>query len=75
MKQLSNNDIAKLVHRVFSTEDGQKLLTLINTKFLYEPEPNPNAVNVGFEAGLVSGNREVIKWINTQMANSQNLTD
>lgn len=72
---LSNEDIAKLVYRVFSTEDGQKLLAHLNTEFLYNPKIPPNASNIEFVSGLAEGGREVIKWMNSQMANSQNLSD
>lgn len=67
------DDLAKLVYRVFSSDDGQKLLQYLNTEFVYNSKINPKTVNIEFNSGFNEGQREVIKWINTQMANSQNL--
>lgn len=75
MAKLTDKQEADLFYRVFSTEDGQKALQILNEKYIYSNSVPPKAVNIEFNAGIVEGERGLMKWILSKMAQSQNSND
>ena len=59
--------LSKAYKRLFSTEDGKKVLGDLNQKFIYNNNTNLEAVNPNYEAAYHNGESGVVKYCHLQM--------
>jgi hypothetical protein len=59
--------MAKAYKRLFSSEDGAKVLADLNQRFIYNNTTNLDAVNPNYEAAFHNGESGVVKFCHLQM--------
>lgn len=59
--------LAKAYRRLFSTEDGKKVLADLNQRFIYNNTTNLDAINPNYEAAFHNGESGVVKFCHLQM--------
>ena len=65
--------IAKAYKRLFTTDDGVKVLNDLNQKFIYNNNTQLDAVNVNYESAYHNGESGVVKYCHTKMGLVENL--
>lgn len=60
--------LAKAYKRLFSTEDGVKVLNDLSERFIYNNNTSLDAINPNYEAAYHNGERGVVKSIHTKIA-------
>jgi len=66
-KKQAQSDLAKSYHRVFTTEDGQRILSDLTRRFVYENDTPFSSSNVDYEAAYHNGEAGSVKFIINQM--------
>ena len=64
-------DLAKSYHRVFTTDDGQRILSDLTKRFVYENDTSFGSENIDYEAAYHNGEAGVIKFVINQMKHSE----
>jgi len=59
--------LAKAYKRLFSTEDGQKVLADLNQRYIYNNTTSLDAVNPNYESAVHNGESAVVRWCHLQM--------
>ena len=64
-------DLAKAYHRVFTTEDGARILADLTRRFVYDNDTSFGAENINYEAAYHNGEAGVIKFLINQMKQAE----
>jgi|TARA_R110000787_G_scaffold24258_5_gene69018 hypothetical protein len=67
IKKQAQSDLAKSYHRVFTTEDGERILADLIRRFVYENDTEFGSSNINYEAAYHNGEAGSIKFIINQM--------
>jgi hypothetical protein len=71
IRRQNASDIAKSYNRAFTTEDGQRILSDLNKRFLYDNDTSFGSANINYEAAYHNGESGVIKFILNQIAQAK----
>jgi len=66
-------ELARLFHRVFSTDDGRKLLEHLTHKFVFNNDTPFTSQNIEYESGYHAGEAGVVKMIIHQITAAEDL--
>jgi len=64
-------DLAKCYHRVFTTDDGQRILSDLTRRFVYDNDTSFVSENINYEAAYHNGEAGVIKFLINQMKQAE----
>ncbi len=64
-------DLAKAYHRVFTTEDGARILADLTRRFVYDNDTSFGAENINYEAAYHNGEAGVVKFLINQMKQAE----
>jgi hypothetical protein len=64
-------DLAKSYHRVFTTDDGARILSDLTKRFVYDNDTSFGSENIDYEAAYHNGEAGVIKFVINQMKHSE----
>tara|TARA_B100000780_G_C21011943_1_gene405286 strand:+ start:296 stop:577 length:282 start_codon:yes stop_codon:yes gene_type:complete len=67
IRKQNASDLAKFYHRVFTTDDGQRILSDLTKRFVYENDTSFGSENINYEAAYHNGEAGVIKFLINQM--------
>jgi len=59
--------MAQAYHRLFTSDDGQRVLTDLNQRYVFNNTTSFDSVNVNYEAAYHNGEASVIKHIIKQL--------
>mgnify|MGYP003646796505 FL=1 len=65
------SDLAKSYHRVFTTDDGQRILSDLTRRFVYDNDTSFGSGNINYEAAYHNGEAGVIKFLINQMKQAE----
>ena len=65
------SDLAKSYHRVFTTDDGQRILSDLTRRFVYDNDTSFGSANIDYEAAYHNGEAGVIKFLINQMKQAE----
>ena len=68
-------DLAKCYHRVFTTDDGKRILSDLTRRFVYDNDTSFGSANIDYEAAYHNGEAGVIKFLINQMKQAEILQD
>ena len=71
LRKRNANDIAKAYHRVFTTDDGARILADLTRRFVYDNDTSFGAENINYEAAYHNGEAGVIKFLINQMKQAE----
>jgi hypothetical protein len=60
--------LAKAYKRLFSTEDGKKVLNNLSEMFIYNNNTSLDAINVNYSAAYHNGESGVVKYCHSQIS-------
>lgn len=66
-------ELAKLYNRCFGTEEGQKVLQDLTSRFIYNNDVSFEAKNVDYEAAYCNGEGSVVKFIINRVSRAAEL--
>ena len=69
------SDLAKSYHRAFTTDDGQRILSDLTKRFVYDNDTSFGSGNINYEAAYHNGEAGVIKFLINQMKQAEILQD
>jgi len=64
-------DLAKAYHRVFTTDDGARILSDLTKRFVYDNDTSFGAENINYEAAYHNGEAGVVKFLINQMRQAE----
>ena len=71
LRKRNANDLAKAYHRVFTTDDGARILSDLTKRFVYDNDTSFGAENINYEAAYHNGEAGVIKFLINQMRQAE----
>jgi len=71
LRKRNANDFAKAYHRVFTTDDGARILSDLTKRFVYDNDTSFGAENINYEAAYHNGEAGVIKFLINQMRQAE----
>lgn len=71
IKHQNAQDLAKSYHRLFTTDDGKRVLADLTKKFVYDNDTSFSSENINYESAYHNGEAGVIKFLINQMKLSQ----
>tara|TARA_R110001632_G_scaffold132207_1_gene246624 strand:+ start:1712 stop:1993 length:282 start_codon:yes stop_codon:yes gene_type:complete len=64
-------DLAKSYHRVFTTDDGARILADLTRRFVYENDTSFGSENINYESAYHNGEAGVVKFLINQMKQAE----
>jgi hypothetical protein len=71
IRKQNASDLAKSYHRVFTTDDGQRILSDLTRRFVYDNDTSFGSANIDYEAAYHNGEAGVIKFLINQMKQAE----
>ena len=71
LRKRNANDLAKAYHRVFTTDDGARILSDLTKRFVYDNDTSFGAENINYEAAYHNGESGVVKFLLNQMRQAE----
>jgi len=71
LRKRNANDLAKAYHRVFTTDDGARILSDLTKRFVYDNDTSFGAENINYESAYHNGEAGVIKFLINQMRQAE----
>lgn len=71
LRKRNANDLAKAYHRVFTTDDGARILSDLTKRFVYDNDTSFGAENINYEAAYHNGESGVVKFLINQMRQAE----
>jgi len=64
-------DLAKAYHRVFTTDDGERILADLTRRFVYDNDTPFGSENINYESAYHNGEAGVVKFLINQMKQAE----
>ena len=71
IRKQNASDLAKAYHRTFTTETGQRILSDLTKRFVYDNDTSFNSDNINYEAAYHNGEAGVIKFLINQLKQAE----
>ena len=71
LRKRNANDLAKAYHRVFTTDDGARILTDLTKRFVYDNDTSFGSENINYESAYHNGEAGVVKFLINQMKQAE----
>jgi hypothetical protein len=71
LRKRNANDLAKAYHRVFTTDDGARILTDLTKRFVYDNDTSFGSENINYESAYHNGEAGVVKFLINQMRQAE----
>ena len=75
IRKQNASDLAKSYHRTFTTEDGQRILSDLTKRFVYDNDTSFGSGNINYEAAYHNGEAGVIKFLINQLKQAEILQE
>ena len=71
LRKRNANDLAKAYHRVFTTDDGARILADLTRRFVYDNDTPFGSENINYESAYHNGEAGVVKFLINQMKQAE----
>ena len=71
IRKQNYRELAKKYHRVFTSEDGQSILSDLTKRFIYDNDTQFGSTNINYEAAYHDGESGVVKFVINQIKQAE----